>query len=129
MHLELFADCRLRAVFDLFAHRWDLVVMAALHEGARRRSDLHERIGGVSDKVLTESLRRLLGSGLLTRRRYEQVPPRVEYELTPLGMSLVEGPMAVWADWIGLYGDEILAAQENSTKHLRSQSGGSGPTA
>ncbi|WP_081346989.1 winged helix-turn-helix transcriptional regulator [Mycobacteroides chelonae] len=123
-HLELFADCRLRAVFDLFAHRWDLVVMAALHEGACRRSDLHERIGEVSDKVLTESLRRLLGSGLLTRRRYEQVPRRVEYELTPLGMSLVEGPMAVWADWIDLYGDEILAAQENSTKHLRSQPGG-----
>ncbi|WP_078284624.1 winged helix-turn-helix transcriptional regulator [Mycobacteroides chelonae] len=118
-HLELFADCRLRAVFDLFAHRWDLVVMAALHDGPRRRNDLHERIGGLSDKVLTESLRRLLSAGLLTRRRYEQMPPRVEYELTTLGMSLVDGPMCVWGDWIHQHGDQILAAQENSAKHLR----------
>lgn len=93
--------------------------MAALHDGPRRRNDLHERIGGLSDKVLTQSLRRLLSAGLLARRRYEQMPPRVEYELTSLGMSLVDGPMCVWGDWIHEHGDQILAAQESSAKHLR----------
>jgi DNA-binding HxlR family transcriptional regulator len=107
---ELVADCRLRAVTDLFAHTWDPVVIAALRPGPRRRRELRATIGGISDKVLTEALHRLTGHGLITRRGYAEAPPRVEYELTRLGQSLVDGPMCALGRWITDYGDELLDA-------------------
>src|SRR5690606_20683154 len=64
---ELVADCRLRAATDLFAHMWDPVVLAALRTGPRRRRELRAAIGGISDKVLTDALRRLLANGLIER--------------------------------------------------------------
>lgn len=112
---DLVADCRLRAATDLFAHTWDPVVLAALHDGPRRRRELRDAIGGIRDKTLTESLRRLLANGLITRRTYAEAPPRVEYALTPLGRSLADGPMRALGRWITDHGDELLAAQEAST--------------
>lgn len=57
---EMVADCRLRAATDLLAHTWDPVILSALDTGPRRRTDLRTAIGGISDKALTEALRRLL---------------------------------------------------------------------
>ena len=111
---ELLADCRLRAATDLFAHTWDPVVLAGLRPGPRRRSDLLAAVGGLSDKVLTETLRRLLANGLVTRRSYPAAPPRVEYGLSLLGASLVDGPMRELGRWTLTHGDELLAAQERS---------------
>lgn len=116
---ELVADCRMRAATDLFAHAWDPVVLAALREEPRRRHELRARIGGLSDKALTEALRRLLGHGLIERRSYPQTPPRVEYGLTALGISLVDGPMRALATWINDYGDDLLAAQQDTPQPLR----------
>ncbi|MEU5077309.1 helix-turn-helix domain-containing protein [Streptomyces asoensis] len=120
---DFVADCRLRAATGLFAHTWDPVVLAALREGPRRRRELRTAIGGISDKVLTEALRRLLASGLLERRAHPEVPPRVEYALTGLGRSLVEGPMAVLGRWAVEHGDELLEAQERAQEraHEREQ--------
>lgn len=112
---ELVADCRLRAATDLFAHTWDPVVLAALRGGARRRRELRAAIGGISDKVLTDSLHRLLASGLIERHARAEAPPRVDYSLTGLGQSLVEGPMAALGRWAVEHGDELLEAQENGT--------------
>jgi DNA-binding HxlR family transcriptional regulator len=109
---ELVADCRMRAVTDLIAHTWDPVVLAALGPGPRRRGDLRAAIGGISDKALTEALHRLLGNGLLDRRTYAEAPPRVEYGLTRLGRSLVDGPMRALGRWVVEHGDELLEAQE-----------------
>ncbi|MEV0616693.1 helix-turn-helix domain-containing protein [Nonomuraea sp. NPDC050404] len=111
---ELVADCRVRAATDLFAHMWDPVVLAALGSGPRRRSELRAAIGGVSDKVLTQSLHRLLASGLIDRRAHAEAPPRVEYALTGLGQSLVDGPMRALGRWAEEHGDELLDAQERS---------------
>lgn len=105
--VDLVADCRLRAAIDLFAHTWDPVVLATLHQGPRRRRELRVAIGGLSDKVLSESLRRLLGWGLVERRRFAEAPPRVEYGLTPLGRTFVDGPMAALARWTIEHGDEL----------------------
>ncbi|WP_199484922.1 winged helix-turn-helix transcriptional regulator [Actinomadura craniellae] len=113
---ELIADCRLRAVTDLFTHTWDPVVLAALHEGPRRRRELRAAIGGISDKALTEALRRLLASGLVGRRAYAEAPPRVEYGLTGLGRSLVDGPIRELGRWTLEHGDELVAAQENAER-------------
>ena len=121
---DLVADCRLRAVTDLFAHTWDPVVLAALRPGPLRRRELRAGIGGLSDKALTEALGRLLASGLLTRTRFAQAPPRVEYALTRLGESLVNGPMVALGDWIRAHGDELLAAQEEAA--WEQETGGTG---
>ncbi|MCP2276954.1 transcriptional regulator, HxlR family [Nocardia amikacinitolerans] len=112
---QLVADCRLRAATDLFTHTWDPVVLAALHNGPRRRSELRTAIGGISDKALTEALHRLLGHGLIERHRFAQAPPRVEYGLTILGTSLVDGPIESMAEWIRHHGDTLLAASEPDT--------------
>lgn len=112
---ELLADCRLRAATELFVHTWDPVVLAGLRTGPRRRSELLEGVGGLSDKVLTETLRRLRANGLVERRSYPAAPPRVEYRLSPLGTSLVDGPMRELGRWILEYGDELLEAQERAT--------------
>lgn len=110
-HCEvLVADCRLRAATDLLAHTWDPVVLAALRGGPRRRRDLRATIGGLSDKVLTESLRRLCAHGLVDRRA-NAAPPRVDYALTGLGRSLVDGPMQALGRWVLDHGDELLDAQ------------------
>ncbi len=112
---ELVADCRLRAATDLFAHTWDPVVLAALRPGPRRRRELRTTIGGISDKVLTDTLHRLLSSGLVDRHAHAEAPPRVEYGLTRLGQSLVEGPMMALGRWAVEHSDELLEAQDNAT--------------
>ncbi|MFD8817841.1 winged helix-turn-helix transcriptional regulator [Streptomyces sp. NPDC059627] len=111
---ELVADCRLRAATDLFAHTWDPVVLAALRPGPCRRRELRAFIGGISDKVLTDSLHRLLAGGLVERHAHAEAPPRVDYALTELGQSLVEGPMKALGRWAIEHGDELLEAQESS---------------
>lgn len=112
---EFVADCRLRAATDLFAHTWDPVVLAALRGGPRRRRELRTTIGGISDKVLGESLHRLLATGLVERHAHAEAPPRVEYALTGLGQSLVEGPMAALGRWAIEYADQLLEAQDSGT--------------
>ncbi|MFD4527623.1 winged helix-turn-helix transcriptional regulator [Streptomyces sp. NPDC058470] len=113
---ELVADCRLRAATDLFAHTWDPVVLAALRTGPRRRRELRAAIGGISDKVLTDTLHRLLAAGLIDRHAHAEAPPRVEYGLTSLGRSLVEGPMTALGHWAVEHGDELLEAQESAAR-------------
>ncbi|WNZ08585.1 helix-turn-helix domain-containing protein [Streptomyces sp. 11x1] len=113
---ELVADCRLRAATDLLTHTWDPVVLAALRPGPRRRRELRVAIGGISDKVLTDALRRLLSNGLVDRQARAEAPPRVDYSLTRLGQSLVEGPMAALGRWATEHGDELLEAQENAPR-------------
>lgn len=111
--LDLVADCRLRAATDLLAHTWDPVVLAALRTGPRRRQQLRVGIGGISDKVLTETLHRLVANGLIEHRRRAEAPPRVDYALTGLGRSFLDGPMVALGEWISEYGEELLEAQEN----------------
>lgn len=112
--VALLADCRLRAATDLFTHTWDPVVLAGLSSGPRRRAELLTAVGGLSDKVLTDTLRRLLANGLIERRRYAQAPPRVEYALTDLGASLVNGPLRALGRWTLDHADDLLAAQERA---------------
>ncbi|MGW5387115.1 winged helix-turn-helix transcriptional regulator [Nocardia sp. NPDC003963] len=104
---EPIADCRLRGALDLFAHTWDPVVLAALADRPRRRVELRTEIGGISDKSLTETLRRLLGRGLVARRPDPAAPPAVEYRLTTLGAGLVDGPLRALAAWVREHGDEL----------------------
>lgn len=85
-------------------------MLFALGEGPRRYSELQERIGGISKKMLTQTLRKLEGSGLVARRRIRSAPPGVEYRLTELGVSLL-GPVRALSRWAEEHTDEVLAAR------------------
>ncbi|MFI9582568.1 winged helix-turn-helix transcriptional regulator [Streptomyces sp. NPDC052236] len=105
------ADCRARITFDLLSNTWNGVTLWALRDGPRRHGELRERIGGISAKVLTETLRRLEYNGLVERSAYAEAPPRVDYALTALGRTLLE-PIEVLGAWGFLHGDEVLQAQD-----------------
>ncbi|WP_329212723.1 helix-turn-helix transcriptional regulator [Streptomyces sp. NBC_00683] len=107
---RLLADCRARLGFDLLANTWNPVVLYALATGPRRPGELRAEIGGISAKVLTETLRRLEGYGLVERCAYAEAPPRVEYALTALGRTLLE-PIEALGRWSARYGDAFVAAQ------------------
>ncbi|MEU8528743.1 helix-turn-helix domain-containing protein [Streptomyces sp. NPDC048629] len=107
---RLLADCRARLGFDLLANTWNPVLLYALAEGPRRPGELRAEIGGISAKVLTETLRRLTGYGLVERRAYDGSPPRVEYALTALGRTLL-GPIEALGRWSAEHGDAFVTAQ------------------
>jgi DNA-binding HxlR family transcriptional regulator len=93
------SDCHVRAATELINHTWDPVVLSALRMGPTRRNVLLDRIAGASDKVLTESLRRLASRGLVTRTSRDSPRDAAIYELTALGTSFANGPLAQLAKW------------------------------
>ena len=103
------ADCPARLAIDLIADKWTVVVLSGLGKGPVRHGDLIDLIGGISRKMLTQTLRRLELHGLVRRHAYAEVPPRVEYELTPLGATLIE-PIHVLTEWARANGDAVLDA-------------------
>jgi len=112
-HCEPFAaDCAVRLAAELITHTWDPVVLMALRAGRRRRIDLLGAIAGVSDKVLTQTLRRLHTNGLIVRIS-KPGDRSVAYELSELGGSLSDGPLAALGQWAIDHADQILAAQEH----------------
>ncbi|MEE4418057.1 winged helix-turn-helix transcriptional regulator [Streptomyces bugieae] len=77
-----------RDVLARVGDKWTVLVITTLADGPLRFTVLHERIAGVSQRMLSQTLRSLTRDGLITRTAYAEVPPRVEYALTPLGRSL-----------------------------------------
>ncbi|WP_147915836.1 winged helix-turn-helix transcriptional regulator [Ruania zhangjianzhongii] len=103
------ADCHVRAAVELISHTWDPVVISALRLGPTRRAVLLKRIAGVSDKVLTESLRRLCQRGLVGKVAGPAGRAAVVYELTDLGSSLAHGPVSHLAQWAAEHRAELAA--------------------
>ena len=93
-------DCPSRKVLERIADKWTSLVIYALAEGTMRYGELQRRVGGVSQKMLTQTLRSLEQDGLVARKIYPVVPPMVEYSLTPLGKTLIEPLTAIrrWAE-------------------------------
>jgi DNA-binding HxlR family transcriptional regulator len=89
------AACPSRRALALVANKWSLLLLPALREQPLRNGELLRRIGGISQKVLTQTLRELQRNGLVERCPLDTVPPQVEYRLTPLGRSLSEVLLAV----------------------------------
>jgi DNA-binding HxlR family transcriptional regulator len=108
-----------RQILDLIADKWTALVILALSRGTHRYSELHRTIGGVSQKMLTQTLRSLEASGLIDRKVYPTVPPMVEYSLTPLGETLVK-PLKTLCEWASEHMDEVEKARE---KQLKSKAG------
>jgi DNA-binding HxlR family transcriptional regulator len=103
------ADCPTRLAVEIIADKWAVLVLFGLSHGPRRHGELVDLIGGVSRKVLTQTLRRLQRYGLVDR--HAETPKRVEYSLTDLGRTLVE-PIEVLTRWAHDHGEAIVAFQE-----------------
>ncbi|MFF6988831.1 winged helix-turn-helix transcriptional regulator [Streptomyces sp. NPDC010273] len=108
------ADCPARLTVELLADKWTAVVLYGLSQGPVRHGELVDLIGGISRKVLTQTLRRLQAHGLIQRHAYAEVPPRVEYELTPLGATLID-PIHMLTEWARANGDAVLDALDADT--------------
>lgn len=104
-------DCPSRQILDRIGDRWTVLVVGALAGGPLRFSRLTARIDGVSQKMLTQTLRAMERDGLVTRTIYPQVPPRVEYELTEAGTTLQE-PLKALEDWARTHMPAILLARQ-----------------
>jgi DNA-binding HxlR family transcriptional regulator len=100
------AGCATRDVLDHVMSKWGTLVLLALTEGTQRWSELHRRAEGISDKMLASTLRMLEQDGLVSRHAYPEIPPRVEYTLTPLGEDLMERMLPLCA-WIADHAMEI----------------------
>lgn len=97
---ELFSvACPSRDVLKHVTSRWGVLVLVALRSGTHRFSDLRRKVGGVSEKMLAQTLQGLEGDGFVLRKSFAVVPPHVEYSLTPLGMEVGQRVEAL-ADWI-----------------------------
>ena len=105
------AACPARQLLDALSSKWVTLVVSALADGPQRYSDLLRRIAGVSQKMLTQTLRTLEGDGLVRRTVTPSVPVRVDYELTPLGATLLPLVAEIKA-WAEAHMDNVLAARE-----------------
>lgn len=87
-----------RAAFGRVSDKWTLLVVATLHDERMRFTELHRRVPGISQRMLTLTLKHLERDGLVSRTSYPEVPPRVEYELTALGQTLIPPALSL-AEW------------------------------
>nr|BBH86571.1 hypothetical protein KTC_13220 [Thermosporothrix sp. COM3] len=96
-------DCPSRRALDLITDKWTPLVISILATGPCRYMNIKRQIGGITQKMLTQTLRKMEDEGLATRTVYPTSPPTVEYALTPLGKTLVE-PIQSLLDWARTYG-------------------------
>ena len=100
----------IRALLDRIADKWALLIIATLHEQRLRFTELQQRIPGISQRMLSLTLRKLERDGLVSRTAHAEVPPRVEYEPTELAASLIPHAIAL-ADWAIAHNPDIDASR------------------
>ncbi len=91
-------SCILNQSLTLMANKWTLLLLMALMQGTKRNSELQRQINGISPKMLNQTLKILIGYGMITRKVFPEVPPRVEYELTEFGKSTAD-PLMALLEW------------------------------
>jgi DNA-binding HxlR family transcriptional regulator len=113
-------SCGLDAALHIISGKWKPLVLFFLRDGTKRYGELKRVIGGVSDKVLIQQLKDLEADGVLARTDYKEVPPRVDYSLTPLGRSLADAlvPLCTWgaenaAEMASIVGKRDTSLSEN----------------
>jgi DNA-binding HxlR family transcriptional regulator len=102
--------CRVREILERVGDKWSLFVISCLGDGPKRFTALKRSVDGISQRMLTVTLRGLERDGIVSRTMYPVMPPRVDYELTPLGRTLLDavGALMTWAD---AHLDEVDAAR------------------
>jgi DNA-binding HxlR family transcriptional regulator len=114
-------EALVREIIERVADKWTMLVLEVLDEhGVVRFTRLGELVGGISQKMLTKTVRQMERDGLVTRTVHPVIPPRVEYELTELGRSLGEAFCGVWI-WAEVHRDEIIRARKACGPEARAQ--------
>ena len=108
--MERKLECPILTTIAMISDKWKVVILCKLRGGTMRFNELMRALKGVSQRVLTQQLRELESDGLVSRAIYAEVPPRVEYSLTKLGLSLVP-VLDELEQWARLHCDEILDAK------------------
>jgi len=104
-------DCPIREILDRVGDKWSVLIVVLLGERGHRFSELYRAIDGISQRMLTLTLRALVRDGLVRRIAAPTVPPRVDYELTDLGRTLLV-PLVALDQWAVAHRDDIRAARE-----------------
>ena len=104
------ALCPIRDVLDRLGDRWTLLVLMELQSETLRFSAIKKRITDISPRMLAQTLRQLEYDGLIARKLYPTIPPKVEYRLTPLGQSMLK-PVGALIDWASNNLDDVRAAR------------------
>lgn len=105
------AACPSRRVLAVLAEKWTLLIVTQLAKGPMRTAEIRRSVDGVSEKMLIQTLRKLEAFGLVSRRSYPELPPRVEYRLTALGRSLAR-LAALFGRWVERNVVNLLKAEE-----------------
>lgn len=106
------ATCPSRGVLELIADKWTVLIIHTLEKKTMRHNELARALGDISQKVLTQGLRKLERSGIITRTVFPVVPPRVEYALSPLGRSLI-GVLGTLSHWAENHFPEVVRSREH----------------
>lgn len=93
-------SCPVEITLGVISGRWKVMIIHQLLEGKKRFNQLHRELSGITHRTLTKQLREMEANGLVVRRDYQEIPPRVEYSLSPLGKTLTDilTEMHVWAE-------------------------------
>ncbi|WP_230330037.1 winged helix-turn-helix transcriptional regulator [Nocardia aurantiaca] len=110
----------IRQILDRIGDKWSLLVIAVLDDGPLRYTDLQHAVAGISQRMLTVTLRQLTHDGLVTRTSYPEVPPRVEYALTPLSRGLLD-PVTTLIAWASNHHEEIHRNRTGTTESAHSR--------
>jgi DNA-binding HxlR family transcriptional regulator len=102
-----------RQILDRVGDKWSMLIIACLEDGTLRYTDLQRDVSGISQRMLSHTLRQLQQDGLITRTAYAEVPPRVEYTLTPLGRGLIDIVKQL-IGWVSEHHDEIRAHRDRA---------------
>jgi len=103
-------SCEVRQILDRIGDKWSLLVMVRLTGGTLRFTELHRQIDGISQRMLTLTLRQLERDGIVERTVHAVVPPRVDYNLSTLGKTLLD-PIHALVQWTLDHADEVAAAR------------------
>ena len=107
--------CGLDAALRIISGKWKPLILFFLYKETKRYGELQRCVRGVTHKMLTQQLKELVSDGIVTRKDYREIPPRVEYSLTPLGISLAETLKAL-CDW-GTKNEEAIEAALARREH------------
>ena len=106
------ASCPSRTSLAKIANKWTAMIVIALSEGPLRFGAIREAVAGISGKVLADTLRDLERDGIVMRAAYNEMPPRVEYELTALGRTL-QAPLSALGRWAEQHIEQVLQARDD----------------
>lgn len=106
------SECPVREVLDHITSRWSILLLTALTHGPLRFSELHQMTDGISEKMLSQTLRTLIRDGLVSRTEEPTTPPRITYTLTPLGQGLTDS-LHPFLDWMYRHTAEVVQAQHH----------------